>query len=77
MNTTTLLQLAEQLPLQAQIELQDFAEFLVDKYRPEHPVKPNYLQMNWAGALREYNQQFTSLDLQKQALVWREQNVSN
>jgi len=47
MNTTTLLQLAEQLPLQAQIELQDFAEFLVEKYRPEHPIKPTYLQMNW------------------------------
>ena len=31
-NSANLLQLVEKLPLQAQMELQDFAEFLTDKY---------------------------------------------
>lgn len=46
-NSVNLLQLVKKLPLQAQIELQDFAESLVEKYRPEHPIKATYLQMNW------------------------------
>ena len=29
------------------------------------------LQQNWAGALREYREQYTSLELQKKALEWR------
>jgi hypothetical protein len=29
------------------------------------------LRQNWAGALREYREQYTSLDLQKKALEWR------
>ena len=29
------------------------------------------LRQNWAGALREYREQYTSLELQEKALEWR------
>lgn len=29
------------------------------------------LRQDWAGALREYKNQYTSLELQKKALEWR------
>lgn len=33
--------------------------------------KKGKLSQNWAGALRDYKEQYTSLELQKKALEWR------
>jgi hypothetical protein len=33
--------------------------------------RQNKLRQNWAGALKEYKDQYTSLELQKKALDWR------
>jgi hypothetical protein len=33
--------------------------------------KKNKLRQDWAGALREYRDQYTSLKLQKKSLEWR------
>lgn len=33
--------------------------------------KGKKLSQNWAGALKEYRSQYTSLELQKKALEWR------
>ena len=33
--------------------------------------KKRALRQDWAGALREYREQYTSLELQRQALAWR------
>ncbi len=71
-------ELVEQLPPELQQEARDFVEFLLEKrghrpegHRPEEHKPKGKLQLNWAGALRDYRSQFTSLELQKKALEWR------
>lgn len=60
-------ELIKELPPQLQNEVREYAQYLVDtKVKP----KRKYLRMDWAGGLREYRDQFTSLQLQKQALEW-------
>jgi hypothetical protein len=39
--------------------------------RPKESKKKSKLRQNWAGALKEYKGQYTSLELQKKALDWR------
>ncbi len=63
----TINELFEQLPPDLQQEVTDFVEFLVDK---KVRRKQKKLRMTWAGALREYRGQFTSIELQKKALEW-------
>jgi len=63
----TLKEFIEQLPPDLQQEVQDFAEFLLHKKGRQKQKK---LRMSWAGALREYRNQYTSLELQKKALEW-------
>ena len=67
-------ELIEQLPLDAQVEVRDFAEFLLHKRKPK-THKP--LRQQWAGTLRDYRTQYTSLELQKKALEWRCEDVSD
>ena len=56
-----------QLPEQLQLEVEDFVDFLAKKHTPGKKKK---LQLKWAGALTEYRDQFTSLELQKKSLTW-------
>jgi len=60
--------LVQELPPDMRAEVRDFVEFLLAK-RDRHSGKP--LRQDWAGALREYRQQYTSLELQRQAMDWR------
>lgn len=63
----TLEDLIKELPLELQQEVRDFTQFLLNtKVRP----KQKNLRMTWAGALRDFRDQFTSLELQKKALEW-------
>ena len=64
----TLEEIVKELPPEFQKEVKDFAEFLLQKRRQKMGKK---LHQNWAGALREYRNQYTSLELQKKALQWR------
>ncbi len=48
-------------------KVRDFAEFLLAK----RERRTETLRQDWAGALREYRQQYTSLEFQRQALDWR------
>ena len=59
---STLKELVEQLPPELQEEAKDFVEFLIEKKLPRKQKK---LRLTWAGALRDYRHQFTSLELQK------------
>jgi hypothetical protein len=52
-----------------QKEVKDFAEFLLEKRSQKSGCK---LTQSWAGALRDYRDQYTSLELQKKAMEWRE-----
>lgn len=56
-----------QLPPDLQREVYNFAQSLLDKQIPSHN---HPLTLTWAGGLREYRDQYTSLELQKKALKW-------
>lgn len=60
--------LVQELPKDMRDEVRDFIEFLLAK-QSRHSGKP--LLQNWAGALREHRQQYTSLELQRKAMDWR------
>ncbi len=55
------------LPPEQQQEVRDFAQFLAEKrIRP----KRRMLKLNWAGGLKEFRDQYTSLELQKKSMNW-------
>jgi hypothetical protein len=51
-----------------QHEVEDFIEFLIEKKKVKSGKK---LRQDWAGALRDFRDQYTSLELQKKSLDWR------
>lgn len=61
-------ELMKELPPDSQAEVRDFVEFLLEKKRRKAAGK---LRQNWAGALSDYKDEYTSLELQKKALDWR------
>ena len=63
-----LTELVEQLPPDLQEELKDFAKFLVEKRVRKAEGKPNF---QWAGALRELRDKYTSVELQHKLAEWR------
>ncbi len=66
--TKPLEELVKELPLECRDEVRDFVEFLLEKRRRKPGGK---LRQDWAGVLRDYRDQYTSLELQKKALEWR------
>jgi galactose-1-phosphate uridylyltransferase len=60
-------EIVKELPPDLKEEVKDFAESLLQKRKKP---KQKHLRMSWAGALREYRDQYTSLELQKKALEW-------
>lgn len=64
----TIEEMFKELPAELQQEALDFVEFLSEKRARKHGRK---LRQDWAGALRDYREQYTSLELQKKALQWR------
>lgn len=69
----TLEELIEELPPDLRQEVEDFARFLlttkVDAQKASNKRQKG-LRMNWAGALSEYRDQFTAIELQKKSLDW-------
>jgi len=59
--------LLKDLPPDLQEEVYDFACFLKDT---KVGSKQKKVRMSWAGGLREFRDQFTSLELQEKALGW-------
>jgi hypothetical protein len=72
--TQSLEEMIRALPPDLQQEVRDFAEFLLEKRR----IKPRrkHMRMKWAGALKKYRDQYTSLELQKKALEWWDDEIS-
>ena len=54
-------------PPDLQREVEDFARFLLET---RGQTKSGRLRLDWAGALSEYRDRFSSLELQKKALEW-------
>ncbi|MGB9774971.1 MAG: DUF2281 domain-containing protein [Anaerolineae bacterium] len=63
----SLVEMIEALPPELQQEVREFVHSLVK--RTPRPVRR--LRQDWAGALREYRDRYTALELQKQATEWR------
>jgi hypothetical protein len=68
--TKSLMELVQELPPEERAAVRDFAEFLLA--RRERPGSRK-LKQGWAGALRDYREKYTSLELERLALTWREQ----
>ncbi|MBM4277138.1 MAG: DUF2281 domain-containing protein [Deltaproteobacteria bacterium] len=58
----------QELPPELQKEVEDFVVFLKGKKARKHGKK---LRQDWAGALRDYRNKYTSLELQQKAFEWR------
>lgn len=58
----------QELPPDMRAEVLDFIDFLLAKRGRQGETT---LRQDWAGALREYRDRYTSLELQRQALAWR------
>ncbi|HRX05297.1 MAG TPA: DUF2281 domain-containing protein [Anaerolineae bacterium] len=65
-----LTELVRDLPFSVEQEVRDFVEFLLTKHERQPGKK---LRQDWAGALEHYRQEYTSVQLQEQALDWRDQ----
>ncbi len=63
----TVEELINELPPDMKREVYDFARFLLESRA--HP-RQKKMRLTWAGALREYRDKFTSLELQKKSLEW-------
>lgn len=64
----TLEELIVQLPAEMRREVQDFAEFLLEKRQKKPKGKPTF---DWAGALKDLRDLYTSVQLQHQMAEWR------
>ena len=54
-------EMVRELPIERQVEVRDFVEFLLEKQRSRPRRKP---QFDWAGALKDMRDEYTSVDLQ-------------
>lgn len=57
----------KELPPELKREVEDFAQFLIERYtrRPQGPFK-----LDWRGALRDLRDQYTSVRLQHKSHEW-------
>jgi hypothetical protein len=61
-------ELFNRLAPESQQEVRNFIEFLIAKQKVRPRRQP---QFDWAGALTEMRDQYSSVDLQHQLLNWR------
>lgn len=61
-------EMVNELPQMQQVEVRDFVEFLLTRQRSYPRRKP---QFDWAGALRDMRDDYTSVDLQHEIARWR------
>jgi hypothetical protein len=64
----TLKDLVDQLPPELQQEVRDFVEFLLEKRARRPRRKPKF---DWAGALKDLRDRYTSVELQHKIAEWR------
>ncbi|HLP60969.1 MAG TPA: DUF2281 domain-containing protein [Candidatus Deferrimicrobium sp.] len=58
----------KKLPRDLKNEVEDYVDYLLERKCKKSSKKPN---LNWIGGLREFKDQYTSLELQKKADEWR------
>lgn len=60
--------LVKELPPFMRNEVYDFVESLISKHKCASGKK---LKQKWAGGLRDYKEQYSSVELQHKAMEWR------
>lgn len=67
---STIQEKAQQLSPEKQTAALEYIEFLLSKEKPrlKEPMK-----FEWAGCLADLKDQYTSVELQKQGNIWREE----
>ncbi|MFZ1080421.1 MAG: DUF2281 domain-containing protein [Candidatus Kryptoniota bacterium] len=61
-------EMVKRLPEELQKEVIEFVQFLLEKRSKK---KGSRLSQDWAGALRDYKSEYTSIQLQKKVNEWR------
>ncbi len=61
-------EIVRELPPELQAKVREFVDALP---QTSHGRPHKKLKQRWAGALRDYRKQYTSLELQKKSLDWR------
>ena len=61
-------ELIEKLPPELQKEVRDFVEFLLERRARKAKKKPRF---DWAGALKDLRDRYTSVELQHKIAEWR------
>nr|BAL57694.1 hypothetical conserved protein [uncultured Acetothermia bacterium]BAL59378.1 hypothetical conserved protein [Candidatus Acetothermum autotrophicum] len=69
-------ELIRELPPQLRQQVQDFVEFLLEKHK-KPSEQPAQLTFSWYGALKQYRDQFTSVELQHKILEWWVEEIQN
>ncbi|MBC7218479.1 MAG: DUF2281 domain-containing protein [Candidatus Caldatribacterium sp.] len=64
----SLKELIDRLPPELQQEVQDFVEFLLEKRVRAPKRQPKF---EWAGALKDLRDRYTSVELQHKLAEWR------
>jgi hypothetical protein len=64
----------KQLTPESQKEIMDFVDFLLQKGEKRPKRKP---KLDWAGALKEFRDKYTSVELQHKISKWRLEDELN
>jgi Protein of unknown function (DUF2281) len=59
-------ELVKKLPQELEQEVTDFVLFLLEKRVP----KPQPLNLNWRGGLKEFRDEYSSVELQHKSMDW-------
>jgi hypothetical protein len=60
----------QKLPPHLRSSVLDYVEFLLNKYTDTKPKRGKF-KFNWEGELSDLAEEFSSVELQHQALEWR------
>ncbi|MCK9210309.1 MAG: DUF2281 domain-containing protein [Ignavibacteriaceae bacterium] len=61
-------QKVNELPEYLRKNVELYIDFLLEKQKPKKRTK---LKQTWAGSLKQFNNEYSSVELQKLALKWR------
>ena len=71
---TNIIEKFNQLPPDLQEKVIKYIDSLLAKKVSKRKKKP---KLDWVGGLKEYRDQYTALELQKEAVDWRDESTRN
>lgn len=64
-------EMIEELPPDAQNVVRDLVELLLSRPKKAEGTDPHILRQDWAGALRDYRDLYSAVELQHKVADWR------